>query len=601
MNKTWIKAQMNPRKKQRRTADENKQVQFVLPDRKTVSLYKFDKALQQEISAVESIIAKKPATKITWHFDSTSRSRVQGDWPSLILNFINDDDPKENKMHRLRAIFFAYEDREQIVKLFVETLKRLSVASDGQLSPVDIWESIDAIMTNAASKNLEIGKGVAKLLYPDKPPDEWHIPKHLLCKSHVCEKLEESCTKVCKALEQKLNIKEIIVKKQPPLKSFLNKSSCVARGALDALIKLASHQSSGKTVSLAKEFDLILEERGKAKSFSLYVEKRFTRFGHAAGATLDCYPEFTTILDRTHLDNSLIKACKIYLNCEYIQSALTILAYFTYKVTMPYLNCIEKSNQKDLVTILPKLYKELLKGNCNVLSDYHIEWTHVHMKNHIPETDFEKYMLKELCHVAAEGIKLQCAREYWGDSQMHKRATEIFNLSDSEIKSLPTENLETERYLAKFGWLASQSAARSNKNFKAQRIRDDLMFETKKRAECLDKKKSEIFKKLKAMELNWTDDQKQQLKVKIRANLEKQKHINAYAESILKKCKSHHGPFTTIDELTNYVNTKPKDIQKNLRHEIIFKRQLNYQDFQIRPSLYKVNRTTVEELITNLN
>lgn len=68
----------------------------------------------------------------------------------------------------------------------------------------------------------------------------------------------------------------------------------------------------------------------------------------------------------------------------------------------------------------------------------------------------------------------------------------------------------------------------------------------------------------------------------------------------MKKCKSHNGPFTSIEELQRYVNKKPKDLQKNLRYEIIFKRQLNSQDFQIRPSLYKVNRMTVDELLTNL-
>ena len=63
---------------------------------------------------------------------------------------------------------------------------------------------------------------------------------------------------------------------------------------------------------------------------------------------------------------------------------------------------------------------------------------------------------------------------------MRPRATEIFKLTKEELKSLPTENLETERYLAKFGYLAFPSAARSNKFFKAQRIRDELMFETHK-------------------------------------------------------------------------------------------------------------------------
>ena len=92
------------------------------------------------------------------------------------------------------------------------------------------------------------------------------------------------------------------------------------------------------------------------------------------------------------------------------------------------------------------------------------------MDSHVPKTDFKLHMLKEFCTAVAKGIKVQCAREYWGDPELRPRAMEIFKLTKEELKSLPTENLETERYLAKFGYLTSQSAARSNKFLMAQRI-----------------------------------------------------------------------------------------------------------------------------------
>ena len=60
--------------------------------------------------------------------------------------------------------------------------------------------------------------------------------------------------------------------------------------ALSALLKLVSRESDGKSVSLRKEFDRILEESGMQKSFSLYKEKRFTKLGYLAGAVFDCLP-----------------------------------------------------------------------------------------------------------------------------------------------------------------------------------------------------------------------------------------------------------------------------------------------------------------------
>lgn len=60
-----------------------------------------------------------------------------------------------------------------------------------------------------------------------------------------------------------------MIKKQPRLKSFIPQSRCVTVCAMTALLKLVSNEQSAKPTSLAKEFDLILEEDGIAKKFSL--------------------------------------------------------------------------------------------------------------------------------------------------------------------------------------------------------------------------------------------------------------------------------------------------------------------------------------------
>ena len=45
-------------------------------------------------------------------------------------------------MFFLRALFFAFEDRAQNIKLIIETCKRLSIATGGTHSPKDLWENI---------------------------------------------------------------------------------------------------------------------------------------------------------------------------------------------------------------------------------------------------------------------------------------------------------------------------------------------------------------------------------------------------------------------------------------------------------------------------
>ena len=73
---------------------------------------------------------KEPGVKATVHFDTTSCSSIDGEWPSIILRFssgINSGN-SSGKEFRLRPIFFAYEDREQIMELFCETFRRLAAA-----------------------------------------------------------------------------------------------------------------------------------------------------------------------------------------------------------------------------------------------------------------------------------------------------------------------------------------------------------------------------------------------------------------------------------------------------------------------------------------
>ena len=81
-------------------------------------------------------------------------------------------------MVTLRPLFFAYEDRDQITLLFTETLRLLKVAADGKMDQsrvVCLWNKINAIMTDAVTKNFSIESAVADALGSD------HIPYHILC------------------------------------------------------------------------------------------------------------------------------------------------------------------------------------------------------------------------------------------------------------------------------------------------------------------------------------------------------------------------------------------------------------------------------------
>ena len=75
----------------------------VLPPAKTVAEYIYLQASEVECDAAIALINKNNV-KVTLHYDTTSRNSMDGEWPSLKLNF------SHKKKFRLRPLFFAYED-----------------------------------------------------------------------------------------------------------------------------------------------------------------------------------------------------------------------------------------------------------------------------------------------------------------------------------------------------------------------------------------------------------------------------------------------------------------------------------------------------------
>ena len=138
----------------------------------------------------------------------------------------------------------------------------------------------------------------------------------------------------------------------------------------------------------------------------------------------------------------LVEACKIYLECEFL-TELHLLAYFTTKVTLPFLNCVEKSTQEELLEVLPRLYADLLVGNTDTLKPFLVTYKHV------PAEELSSQLEKEAMNMmrldAAAGIKLQCGREYGFetdvDNENEPHATKLFQLNKQALQDMPTNNI----------------------------------------------------------------------------------------------------------------------------------------------------------------
>ncbi len=75
------------------------------------------------------------------------------------------------------------ENRQTIGELIAESLERLATALN--INAKDLWEQVDALMSDSASKNWNVGEVIAATLKSD------HIPLSLFCNAHYVLRLDE--------------------------------------------------------------------------------------------------------------------------------------------------------------------------------------------------------------------------------------------------------------------------------------------------------------------------------------------------------------------------------------------------------------------------
>ena len=78
--------------------------QNVLPSAKTLNEYKLMLAVQEEPEAANALFNIPESVKCTLHYDTTSRGKIDCDWPSIMFSFSN------SRRFVLCPLFFAFED-----------------------------------------------------------------------------------------------------------------------------------------------------------------------------------------------------------------------------------------------------------------------------------------------------------------------------------------------------------------------------------------------------------------------------------------------------------------------------------------------------------
>ena len=143
-------------------------------------------------------------------------------------------------------------------------------------------------------------------------------PLHRLCVTHTCEVLDSGNLLVLKHVEEKVDLKNKIVKSMRSLQPFLSKGLIPA--VITALSKLVSNDGLGNQRSWhSTRKDALASWDTVLLLFSTTEDLKNT-------------------LELSGSNNQLVQTCEMYLEIEYIEIAQRCVAWFTYKVTLPFLN-----------------------------------------------------------------------------------------------------------------------------------------------------------------------------------------------------------------------------------------------------------------------
>ena len=186
------------------------------------------------------------------------------------------------------------------------------------MSPAKLWGKTDAVMTDAATKNLSIEKSVANALRSDQIPYHLlhkshtvetlsdHIPYHLLHKSHTVEPLDFSNLEALKKIENSVSQRYMLEWINSALKLFIWGKKATVEAGIEALLNHVTQDKSGRSCSLAIRFDSTCHREGVRKRIFLYLQCWFAKLRKAPASLLEALLVLRKLYNETEAINQWV-------------------------------------------------------------------------------------------------------------------------------------------------------------------------------------------------------------------------------------------------------------------------------------------------------
>lgn len=173
-------------------------------------------------------------------------------------------------------------------------------------------------------------------------------------------------------------------------------------------------------------------------------------------------PEFNSLLEKYGGKNQLTRACKIYLESNFIVDSLAALSKMVELVSLPFLELVQESNCSKLLVAIPQLYIDLKANRNDTLKDF-VAPFNLKLGE---ENECRVMMMNLFASAMGDGLKQQRGREFgFFDDEEATRGASILSKIDVELlDGLLTHNIDAERDLSIFDRLARKAAPNYNEN-----------------------------------------------------------------------------------------------------------------------------------------
>ena len=217
-----------------------------------------------------------------------------------------------------------------------------------------------------------------------------------------------------------------------------------------------------------------------------------------------------------------------------------------------------------------------------------------------PSDELSLFILTKMYEAAADGIQLQCGREYgFAAANQNLRTSDISSMTETQFQGLPTNNLSAERNLAIFDKRAAKASKSRNKKFTEVSLRNDLCL-YKANPSNVYAKSRKITNLLLDQEARWNAKQKSKLKSRIELKMVKKRNTMDHTKRLLTDFKTWHGPCTAAEELLEVLKRRPSQAEFIVKTEMAYYAHTHKVDKMQRPELYRQNGICHSEKLENL-